>query len=220
MTPEVTDGMNSGEKKSTECEADVLDISGLLDLVRENIMVIACCAMAFFAAAVGWTSIRGPVYEATAFLEVDDSSEVATFAQKLRFPSVYLLASEKHEKEARSLQRRTHVKVIRGSRIIAITVRGGDSEESARSANGIAAAFLTIHRESDGESVETFSLPLDGESSSLLSAIADSANFEIWHVEKASASADPAGPSNLLLWLGAAMAGAFSGFVYALLRSG
>lgn len=223
--------MNSEKETSNKFSGDVLDIPGLLHLVRGNIRLIAGCAIVFLIAAVGWTSYRGPVYQATAFLEVDDPREVATIAQKLRFPSVALQAAGDDETKARSLGRRSRVKVVRDSRLIAVTVRGKEKQECAKSADGLVAAFLTLREksvsgpgpepESDAAPVETFELSPSGELAATPPppAAPYAGTPDVWQAEKASVPADPTGPPNILLWAAAAAAGAFSGFLVALLRN-
>lgn len=217
--------MKSGKENDTSFSGDVLDIPGLLHLARGNVRLIVGGAIIFFIVAVCWTSFRGPVYEATAFLEVDDSREVGTIAQKLRFPSVARLAAGDDEKKARSLARRTRVKVVRDSRLIAVTVRGEEKNECAKSADELVAAFLSLRKESDSGSepdvapIETFELPKSGELLATPSFAPYSGTPDVWQAEKATVPVDPTGPPNILLWAAAAVAGAFSGFIWVLLRN-
>lgn len=133
------------EKMSEDHATPSENCCDLLDLCRlaaARVRFIALTAIAFAAVAIIATTVRGPQYAATAFLEVDDLGEVPTIEEKLRFPSLYLEASGNHAEAARDLRQRTLIKAARGSRLIAVTVSNADPAAAAREADALAGVFL------------------------------------------------------------------------------
>ncbi|MCB1229926.1 MAG: hypothetical protein KDN19_06655 [Verrucomicrobiae bacterium] len=114
----------------------------LCRLAMARLRLILLTAIAFAAVAVIVTTVRGPEYAASAYLEVDDLAEVPTIEEKLRFPSLYLEASGNDAEAARDLRQRTRVKAARGSRLIAVTVTHVDPAAAAREADAMAGVFL------------------------------------------------------------------------------
>ncbi len=134
--------MSDGTSPETDPASDAGDLPDLCRLAMARFRLIALTAIAFVAVAVIVTTVRGPRYEATAFLEIDHLDEVPTVEEKLRFPSLYLRVAGNDAEAARTLRQRTRVKAARGSRLIAVTVTHGDPGTAAREADAIAGAFL------------------------------------------------------------------------------
>jgi len=132
----------------TNAEADP---ANLCRQVREGSRTIVIVALIFLAVAFAWTSIRGPVYEATAFAEVNASADLATIEQKLRFPSLYEKVAGPGE-SAVDLAQRSRVKNPRNSRLIAVAVRDADPARAATSADAIIEGFIGFDRNDESAS--------------------------------------------------------------------
>ncbi len=124
------------------------DLTRLCRQVRAGARTIVIVALIFLVAAIVWTSIRGPVYEATAYAEVAAPADIATIEQKLRFPTLYKKAAGSEE-DARDLAQRTQVKTVRNSRLIAVTVRDADPVQAAASADAIIEGFIGLDPEKE-----------------------------------------------------------------------
>jgi len=158
---------------------------------------IALVSVVFLVAAVVWVSIRGPVYEATAYAEVDAAADIATIEQKLRFPSLYAKVTDSAE-AARDLAQRTRVKALRDSQLIAVTVSDGDPARAAASADGIVEGF--IGADAPVESAEELRARIQAinELSDSSSSTSPAVLLEAWRIhdagakEAAQAGDDPA----------------------------
>ena len=87
----------------------------LLGIAVARWRLIAAFSLGFLVVAVVGTLLRQPVYEATAFLEVEDEGEMATIQDRLKFPSLYRKACESDD-AAHHLANRVRVRSSRGSR--------------------------------------------------------------------------------------------------------
>lgn len=136
--------MSAGDESPNPQAPDAggCELPDFFRLAAARIRLIALCAIGFAIVAVVVTTLRGPRYESSAFLEVDHLDEVPTIEEKLRFPSLYRAVTEDDAATARSLRQRTRIKAARGSRLIAITVSHADPEAAALEANSLADAFL------------------------------------------------------------------------------
>lgn len=136
--------MSAGDESPNPQAADAggCELPDFIRLARARIRLIALCAIGFAVVAVVVTTLRGPRYESSAFLEIEHLDEVPTIEEKLRFPSLYRAVSEDDAAAARSLRQRTRIKAARGSRLVAITVSHPDPEAAALEANALAEAFL------------------------------------------------------------------------------
>ena len=117
------------------------DLARLSRRLRAGTGTIAVVTLLFLGAAIAWVTVRGPVYEATAFAEVDAPADLVTIEQKLRFPSLYKKVAGSAE-AARKLAERSRVKNLRNSRLIAVTVRDGDAAQAAGLADAIIEAYI------------------------------------------------------------------------------
>lgn len=127
--------MSSPESTPSGCCAG---LPGMASGQRRCLVIGAAVGLA--AALIG-TTILGPTYEATAFLEAADDSDLTTVEEKLRFPSLYREITENDE-AARDLARRSRAKIRRGSRLIAVTVAHSEPEIAATEANRLVETFL------------------------------------------------------------------------------
>ena len=128
--------------------------------------------------------IMGPRYEATAFLEFSESSDLATAEAQLSFPSLFRVAAGSDEAAA-DLSHRSRAKVRKGSRLIAITVAHSEPASAAQEADRLAEAYLATlapNAENPPDPVKSSALPdpsaADSPQSLLEAWRAQSAEFE------------------------------------------
>jgi len=193
-------------------QSSTCDDAGLPDLFQVAVRqwrLIAGCAFAFLVAAIIGTVVRQPTYEATAYLEAADESDIATIQDRLRFPSLYQRIYE-DPGAAQALANRVRVGAGRDSRIIGVTVSHNEPAIAAEEANAMADAFVGVQLEERAK--------LD-ELRKQLRKIPALSTADATIVERATIPLQPAGVPPVLIWLGALALGGFAGFLLALCRA-
>lgn len=136
----INQGMKATDTQDTS-PATTEQLPDLACLATSRFRLIGFTGLAFLILAAIATSIKGPTFEATAFLEIQDAAEIPTIEEKLRFPSLYRSLTESDD-AARDLAQRTVVKNRRGSQLVAVMVRHHEPENAASEANAIADKFV------------------------------------------------------------------------------